>query len=906
MGNTKWVILFVCCFKLLAFGVSPNINVQFLIGDKVNGTFQGNYNITFGLYPSPNLTEDKALWKESHKLIITQGQISQILGTLEPISYHILKSDNLYIGLSFKEINDKVYIPLTSVPASLVSKYAEYAKEIEFTSDWMKINTQNHRVGIGITQNLTVPFQVVGSANITSLNATGEIHSPDGFNIHKLDYLKLTNLDDHSLSPYDAQDAPTVDVVFVTSQRNVGVGIYVTSDIKSQLHVSGNFQLDHGRFIGASSIQIVGDAGDIIQDTHGNQFLWDSNRAALRAGFSSSDTWHKTNIGQWSTAFGHDNKVKGQYSFSVGKDNEVTSEMSSVGGGISHKISHRRSGIFSGESNEIKLTTDTASGGFMAIVGGKNNAIQGDYGFIGAGGANKIENNSIYSSIVGGKSNVIGLNSNYSIILGGESNKVYGDYSVSFGKHNQIGQTSSQTDGVFMFSDTQIQQSAPFRNKYSDQFLIHATNGVVIGLNNFDNKASLTITEFDPDKVYPPSSEVVKPHSIRTAGDIVAADQTGKLGYLVGDGRFITNIASLWLSDSQNGSIYTDQKRVGIGVNNNANPAHSILHIKQNTYPPNVRVESTGGGKVNLGVDTTSNDGYLDINNNLEFRRNGNLVGEVTTDGEFYVKKGLGINIVNPTHNLEVHGNAMITGTMTMSGGINTSGTITANSFAGDGKGLTDVPVYYLTPQDGTPAKQVLLDNSGNLGIGAVTSNVQALLHVGDSSTTQFRLQKSDDSHSRYSTLSSTSQFDFSFYNYVGDDDKIFSINSKKSAAASLSSLFMISGRGHVGILTVPKTSHALSVTGNINADTFSGNGQNITDVQLNAVQSNTATFNQRVNFEQVIRLKPQTTNPSCGTNDIGSIYAINKSSAVHICACVGDNERKAISNGSSNTDCAI
>ena len=45
---------------------------------------------------------------------------------------------------------------------------------------WMKVNTVNYRVGIGITQNLTVPFQVVGSANITSVNATGELHRPDG------------------------------------------------------------------------------------------------------------------------------------------------------------------------------------------------------------------------------------------------------------------------------------------------------------------------------------------------------------------------------------------------------------------------------------------------------------------------------------------------------------------------------------------------------------------------------------------------------------------------------------------------------------------------------------------------------------------------------------------------------
>ncbi len=905
MAFSKWVIFLICLFEFSAFAISPNINIQFLVGDKVNGTFQGNYNITFGLYTSPNVAEESALWKESHQLVITQGQISQVLGTATPISYHILKSDNLYVGLSFKEIEDRVFVPLTSVPAAVVSKYSDYAKEIEFTSGWMKINTQNHRVGIGITTNLTVPFQVVGSANITTVNATGSIHSPDGFNIHKLDYLKLINLDDYSLSPYDSHDSPTVDVVFVTSSRNVGVGIYLTSNIKEQLHVSGNLQIDNGRLMGLASIQLQGDAGSIISDQNGSQLIWHSKKSAIRAGFSSNDIWYDANIGDFTASFGHDNKVLGQYSFSAGKDNQLMSELGVIGGGISNKINHRRSGIFSGESNEIKLTTDTQGGGFMVIAGGKDNEITGDYGFIGAGNLNKIQSSSLYSSIIGGKSNVIGANSDFSVILGGESNKIYGDYSVAFGRYAQVGQSSAAKDGVFIFADTQVQSADPFRNYYNDQFLIYATNGVVIGLNNFNNKAAMTITEFDPDKVYPPTGEVVKPHSIRTAGDIVSADKDGKLGYLVGDGRFITNISSLWLSDSANGSIYTDSKRVGIGVNNNASPAHSLLHVKQNTYPPNIRVEDSGGGKVNLGVDTTSHDGVIETNNNLEFRRNGNLVAEMTTNDEFYIKTMLGINILNPTHNLEVHGNAMITGVLTMSGGINTSGTITANSFVGDGKGLTDVPVYYLTPQDGTPQKQVVLDNSGNLGIGKVTSNIQALLHIGDSSTTQLRLEKTDDTSSRYSTLSSTSQFDFSFYNYVQDDDKIFSINSQKTGVNSPTSLFMVSGRGNVGILTAPNA-NALSVTGNINADTFSGSGENIKNIQLNADQTNVVTYNQRVNFDQVVRLKPQTSNPSCTTNDVGSIFAISKDSAVHICACVGNGLRKAISNGSTDANCTI
>ena len=109
-----------------------------------------------------------------------------------------------------------------------------------------------------MTQNLTDRLHVVGSANITTVNAVGAIHSPDGFNIHKLDYEKMVNLDDYSLSPYDysrfyneegqlINAKPTVDVVYVTTSRNVGIGfLSATSNIKEKLHVTGNVKVDSG------------------------------------------------------------------------------------------------------------------------------------------------------------------------------------------------------------------------------------------------------------------------------------------------------------------------------------------------------------------------------------------------------------------------------------------------------------------------------------------------------------------------------------------------------------------------------------------------------------------------------------------------------------------------------------
>ena len=71
MRLLQCLIFMLCLFQFSAFSVTGNINVQFLLGDSDNGVFEGTYNITFGVYPSPNMEVNESLWKETHQLIIT-------------------------------------------------------------------------------------------------------------------------------------------------------------------------------------------------------------------------------------------------------------------------------------------------------------------------------------------------------------------------------------------------------------------------------------------------------------------------------------------------------------------------------------------------------------------------------------------------------------------------------------------------------------------------------------------------------------------------------------------------------------------------------------------------------------------------------------------------------------------
>lgn len=908
----------VCSLQLSLFSVTGNINVQFLLGDNENGTFEGTYNITFGIYPSPNAEESDALWKETHELIITQGKLSQILGTETVLDYHLFKSDNLYVGLSFKDLSDRLFVPLISVPASVVSKYSVYAREIEYTSDWMKVNTQNQRVGIGITQNLTVPFQVVGSANLTSVNATGELHSPDGYNVHQLDYLKLVNLDDYSLSPFDSpsrtsNNSPTKDVVFVTTTGNVGVGIYVTADITEQLHVSGNLKVDNGTFSGRSSMHLVGDSGNVLTDQNGLQLMWDSNKAVFRAGYSSGGKWFIDQNGNYSAAFGSDNNVSGFYGFSAGQDNIVSATHGIAGAGKSNQVTHQFSGILGGEANLIYLTSDTTNGGYMTIGGGKNNSLKGDYGFIGGGNGNQVMDDSKYASIVGGKSNIINASSDYSVILSGEKNQIWGAHSIAMGKNAQIGASGTPHNGVFMFADSQVQQAQPLRSYYSDQFLVHATNGILLGISNFDHKADLVINAFSPSKTYPATGQTVKDHTIRTAGDIVAADDAGNLGYLVGDGTYITNISSLWMSNSAVGSVYLDTQRVGIGSDNSAVPATAILYLKENTFPSNIRIESSSAGVLDVGV--SGSDSVIESNNQLIFKRSGTDIFEITNNNELYSKVNFGINVSNPDHALDVAGSARISGGLDL-GGLTTSGTITANAFVGDGFGITDAQVSYMVPGSSSPKsgeKHLVMSDDGFVAIGQVafdhassstTKTVDALVHIGDGSSTQLKLENTGDAHSRFTTMTSGTQLDFTFHNYHIDTDKIFSINSKKSTSET--SLVMVSAKGHVGIGIDPSGTEMLSVAGTVSANAFIGNGSQLTAVQLDSDQNNTVSFKETTTFEKMLKLGTyaQGDPPSCSTAEVGTIYAIQNGGGVAICACVGSGTRKNLIDNTNNNAC--
>jgi hypothetical protein len=188
---------------------------------------------------------------------------------------------------------------------------------------------------------------------------------------------------------------------------------------------------------------------------------------------------------------GYDNLIAGSLSVNVystiggGNQNQIQTNATyaTIGGGGFNQVQPNASlsTISGGYYNQVQTNASEST-----VGGGGNNQIQTNASLstISGGYQNVIQPNAQGSTIGGGYQNVIQANASFSVIPGGYSNVVAGSYSFAAGQ-----QAQALHQGAFVWADSQI---ASFSSTANNQFLVRATGGVGINMNN-PNGASLYV-----------------------------------------------------------------------------------------------------------------------------------------------------------------------------------------------------------------------------------------------------------------------------------------------------------------------------------------------------------------------------------------------------------------------------
>ncbi len=191
-----------------------------------------------------------------------------------------------------------------------------------------------------------------------------------------------------------------------TSSFSGGLGVGTSTPV-------AKFTIKDGAIL---AIGTLGEAGVTPYDGAGVRLMWVPNKAAFRAGSVNNTQWDDANIGNYSVAFGLNNKASGNTSAVFGTGN-TASGGDAFAAGFNNIVSDR--GIAVGASNSVSGNNGAAFGGSNSVT--NQNAFAAGFGSEAGGdtsialgnGAHALGNNSIAlgtnMTITGGGTNSIGF-----------------------------------------------------------------------------------------------------------------------------------------------------------------------------------------------------------------------------------------------------------------------------------------------------------------------------------------------------------------------------------------------------------------------------------------------------------------------------------------------------------------
>ena len=202
--------------------------------------------------------------------------------------------------------------------------------------------------------------------------------------------------------------------------------------------------------------------------------------------------------GKGQIAMGQNVSNDGDYANVLGFSNTASGDSAAALGGWDNVASGQASAIIGGQNNSVSGShsfatgyMNTVSGLGSTVSGGLSNNVAGMVGTIGGGTLNTVDNSSLNGTIAGGSRNFVDAGggsigggeycstfATYATVPGGSKNTAGGFCSLAAGRRAKV---QSGDDGTFIWAD---HTDADFASTDENQFLIRASNGVGINLND--------------------------------------------------------------------------------------------------------------------------------------------------------------------------------------------------------------------------------------------------------------------------------------------------------------------------------------------------------------------------------------------------------------------------------------
>jgi hypothetical protein len=409
-----------------------------------------------------------------------------------------------------------------------------------------------------------------------------------------------------------------------------------------------------------------------------------------------------------------------------GSVNTITDNYSTIGGGLGNEA---------GDSDG-----NPADQPYITIGGGQNNHATGYSGFIGGGRDNVIGNDGDIVVAGGYGNNASGYGATisggygstaagqFSMVPGGHFNSAAGSHSLAAGR-----KAKANHAGAFVWADA---TDADFASNQANSFIIRASGGVGIGLNNpaqaLDVSGTVQMTGF-------------KLTSSPSAGYVLTSDAGGAGSWqaVVGgsDSDWTISGSNMYSGVTGNVGIGTSSPNLFswspiekvLSLKSSSTNGYGVLEIAGND------ISGSGGALIALGSGTTA---FSEMRSEKVGTNGGNLQFRTRTDGGsigtrlFIDDAGnTGIGTTSPGSKLEVNGTVQMTGfKMTSSptaGYVLTSDAGGAGTWQAVGAGST----WGLTGNSGTTAGTDFIGTSDNVALELKVNNTRVVRFSPDATS---------------------------------------------------------------------------------------------------------------------------------------------------------------------------